>query len=274
MVRGQPSLYAQVHLNAGRDSEAGPQGIRPEKEALRERCGGEHGGTQWQRFFAFADGVNQRDGFREAKAVVIVFLKQRVADAAAVAEAVVQVQDAVGDTVVVAAHFDFVQGGVADILPAQAEDAAIAVMDMQAIAVGGAQNARCGGAGSAIFPHDDKDDEHAECDTTGDKEGIEGIEQGGGRRIVPLFWPLQEGGQEIRYRSQHTQGMQVNQTVKSVAVAPFVPAVIKVGRRDDGLEQQRTTAQVTLRRGDNVVVIGVIQIAAAVADGFALPWLQ
>lgn len=88
MVRGQPSLYAQVHLNAGRDSEAGPQGIRPEKEALRERCGGEHGGTQWQRFFAFADGVNQRDGFREAKAVVIVFLKQRVADAAAVAEAV------------------------------------------------------------------------------------------------------------------------------------------------------------------------------------------
>ena len=88
MVRGQPSLYAQVLLNAGRDEKAGQQGIRPEKEALRERCGGEHGGTQWQRFFAFADGVNQRDGFREAKAVVIVFLKQRVADAAAVAEAV------------------------------------------------------------------------------------------------------------------------------------------------------------------------------------------
>lgn len=68
--------------------------------------------------------------------------------------------------------------------------------------------------------------------------------------------------------------MQVNQAVKSVAVAPFVPAVIKVGRRDDGLEQRRATAQVTLRRGDNVVVIGVIQIAAAVADGFALLWLQ
>ena len=270
MVRGQPSLYAQVHLNAGRDSEAGPQGIRPEKEALRERCGGEHGGTQWQRFFAFADGVNQRDGFREAKAVVIVFLKQRVADAAAVAEAVVQVQDAVSDAVVFAAHFDFIQGGVADILPAQAEDAAIAVMDMQAIAVGDTQNARCGGTGGAIFQYDDKDDKHAERDTTSDKEGIEGIEQGGGRRFVPIFRPLQEGGQEIRYRPQHNQGLPVNQAVKSVTVAPLVPAVIKIGRRDDGLERRRTTAQVTLRRGDNVVVIGVIQIAAAVADGFAL----
>ena len=88
MVRGQSSLYAQVLLNAGRDEKAGQQGIRPEKESLRKRCGGEYGGTQRQRLFAFADGVNQREGFREAKAVVIVFLKQRVADAAAVAEAV------------------------------------------------------------------------------------------------------------------------------------------------------------------------------------------
>ena len=155
-----------------------------------------------------------------------------------------QVQDAVSDAVVFAAHLDFIQGGVVDILPAQAEDAAIAVMDVQTVAIGGAQNARCSGAGSAIFPYDDKDDEHAECDTTGDKEGIESIEQGGGRRIVPLFRPLQEGGQERRYRPQHNQGMQVNQAVKSVAVAPFVPAVIKVGRRDDGLERRRATVQV------------------------------
>ena len=60
MVRGQPSLYAQVLLNAGRDEKAGQQGIRPEKESLRKRCGGEYGRAQ--RLFAFADGVNQRDG--------------------------------------------------------------------------------------------------------------------------------------------------------------------------------------------------------------------
>lgn len=87
---------------------------------------------------------------------------------------------------------------------------------------------------------------------------------------MPIFRPRKKAVGKSGIRPQHWQGSPVNQAVKSVTVAPLMPAVIKIGRRDDGLERRRTTAQVTLRRGDNVVVIGVIQMAAAVADGFAL----
>ena len=81
---------------------------------------------------------------------------------------------------------------VADILPRQAVDAAVAVVEMQTITISDAQQWRHGGIEDAVFLHDDENPGQADHNAAGNQEGVEPAHQKGRWRRVPFFQPIRE----------------------------------------------------------------------------------
>lgn len=267
-LHGQPGLHMQTSLNSGRNKEAGQRGVYPEEDALAKQHVRDFGRGQGRQRFVGADGGEQVQGFRQDEVVVVILHNLEAVDAVAVAKAVVQIEGIMG---MIAA--DMHPPHVADVLPRQAVDAAVAVVKMQAVAIGGAQQERHGGSEGAVFPHDDENPGQAEHDAAGNQEETEPAREKGRWWRVPFFQQIREKiqGEEYQYQQKHQQ-QPIGEVVTAVAL--FIPAVFKPRRHDDGLLRRHGAAQIRPRRGDDVNVIVVFQQAAAVADRHALPWFQ